>query len=190
MYKDSWKHVAGLLCLTLWIYKMFTLQVSRLWKILCHKHLLHTNSRNNQKDVHHFGTYHHYYYYYYYYDDNNYFILMWFSSAPVQNQPLRKGTYDNVFCFLVHFLSVPSLSLRLLLLAGSWRHQFEEECRPQRAQVDGHSGQASCQHHVFAPVTDGLQDGLSHVGGVPTRRRVLIHDWRWRSTREETTLRQ
>lgn len=68
--------------------------------------------------MHHFGTYHHYYYYYYYYDDNN-FILMWFSSAPVENQPLRKGTYDNVLCFLVHFLSVPSLSLRLLLLAGS-----------------------------------------------------------------------
>lgn len=89
---------------------------------------------------------------------------------------------DHVFRHVVHFLSVPSLSLRLLLLARSRRHEFEEERRPQRAQVDGQSGQSSRQHHVFAPVADGPQHGLSHVGWVPTRLRVLVHDCRRRST--------
>jgi len=49
-----------------------------------------------------------------------------------------------------------SLVFRFLFFASARRHKLEEKCRPQCAEVDGHSGHRSSQHNVFASLTDGL----------------------------------
>lgn len=71
-----------------------------------------------------------------------------------------------------------SLVFELLLLASAGGHEFEEERGPHRSQVNGHAGQRSSQNHVFAPVTDGTQNRLSHISGVPTRRCGFVQNWK------------
>lgn len=78
-----------------------------------------------------------------------------------------------------------SLVFRFLLFASARGHEFEEERRPQCAEVDGQIGQRSCQNNIFAPLTDSLQNGLSHSPGVPSHCCRFIQNWeqRWTNRR-------
>lgn len=78
------------------------------------------------------------------------------------------------FCIFVYVIPPTSFVLWFLLLASTRGHEFEEERRPQRAQVDGQLGQSSRQNDVIAPLTNGPQNRLSHVCGVTTCGCVFI----------------